>query len=200
LQHNFQIYKMVADKKTIRSTYLSKRNALSPAEQSKLNDLLLIQLQRLELPFAQTVFNYVPMEHKAEPNTYLFSHYLSFIFPELTLAYPVTDISNSSMEAYAVHEDTEFEQRQFGLIEPISTALVAPREIDIIIVPLLAADQSGYRVGYGKGIYDRYISRCREDVFKIGFSFFPPVEQISDININDIPLDVLVCPEKIYYF
>lgn len=191
---------MEFSKKTLRQTYLNKRKQLSEAEQSKLNDLLLIQLQKLELPFAQTVFNYVPMEHKAEPNTYLFSHYLSFILPELILAYPVTDISQSSMEAYAVHEDTKFERRQFGLIEPVSTELVPPEEIDIIIVPLLAADQSGYRVGYGKGIYDRYISRCREDVFKIGFSFFPPVEQISDININDIPLNVLVSPEKIYYF
>lgn len=188
------------EKAIIRKEYLAKRNALSPAEQSKLNDLLLIQLQRLELPFAQTVFNYIPMAHKAEPNTYLFSHYLSFIIPELTLAYPVTDIGTNSMEAYAVHEDTEFEQRQFGLIEPISTELIDPQEIDIIIVPLLAADTSGYRVGYGKGIYDRYISRCREDVFKIGFSFFPPVEQILDININDIPLNVLVSPEEIYYF
>ncbi|RYD97580.1 MAG: 5-formyltetrahydrofolate cyclo-ligase [Sphingobacteriales bacterium] len=188
------------EKAIIRKEYSAKRNALSPAEQSRLNDLLLIQFQRLELPFAQTIFNYVPMEHRAEPNTYLFSHYLSFIIPGLTLAYPVTDIKNSSMEAYAVHEDTEFQLRQFGLIEPISTQLVDPREIDIIIVPLLAADTSGYRVGYGKGIYDRYISRCREDVFKIGFSFFPPLEQISDININDIPLNVLVSPEKIYYF
>ena len=200
MQHSFQIYKMVADKKTLRTTYLSKRSALSTTEQAKLNDLLLIQLQKLELPFAQKVLNYVPMEHRAEPNTYLFSHYLSFIIPELVLAYPVTDMSNSSMEAYAVHEDTEFEQKQFGLIEPISRELIAPNRIDIIIVPLLAADQSGYRVGYGKGIYDRYLSRCREDIFKIGFSFVPPVEQILDININDIPLNVLVCPEKIYYF
>lgn len=188
------------EKAAIRKEYLAKRNALSPAEQSKLNDLLLIQLQRLELPYAQTILNYVPMEHKAEPNTYLFAHYLSFIIPGLTLAYPVTDMANSSMEACAVQEDTEFERRNFGLIEPISAALLDPREIDLVIVPLLAADRSGYRVGYGKGIYDRYISRCREDVFKIGFSFFPPLERISDININDIPLDVLVCPEKIYYF
>lgn len=188
------------EKASIRKAYSAKRNALSATEQAKLNDLLLIQLQKLALPFAQTILNYVPMEHKAEPNTYLFSHYLSFIIPELTLAYPVTDMGNSSMEAYAVHEDTEFERRNFGLIEPISTALLDPQEIDLIIVPLLAADELGYRVGYGKGIYDRYISRCREDVFKIGFSFFPPLERISDININDIPLDILVCPEEIYYF
>lgn len=191
---------MILNKANLRQTYLQKRKELSAAEQSKLNDLLLIQFQRLELPYAQTILNYVPMEHKAEPNTYLFSHYLSFIIPELTLAYPVTDMGNNSMEAYAVDEDTEFERRNFGLIEPISTALLDPQEIDLIIVPLLAADELGYRVGYGKGIYDRYISRCNEDVFKIGFSFFPPLERISDININDIPLNVLVCPEEIYYF
>lgn len=188
------------DKSTLRKEYLARRTALSASDRAKLNDLLLIQLQRTVLPFVHTVFNYVPMEHRGEPDTHLFAHYLEFIFPELRSAYPVTDLTTGEMEAYLVDDDTEFEKRTFGLIEPISEVLIAPEDIDLVIVPLLVADKNGHRVGYGKGVYDRYLGRCRKDVLKVGFSFFEPVDEILDIHQNDITLNVLVHPEGVIYF
>ncbi len=191
---------MPFSKKNLRKEYLNKRIALSANEKSKLDDLLLIQLQRVALPFAQTVLNYVPIEEKAEPNTYLFAHYLEFIIPKLQLAYPITDMQNGTMQAYAVDDETEFEKRNFGLIEPLSNVLIDPKEIDIVIVPMLVADCQGYRVGYGKGVYDKYLSQCRPDVFKIGFSYFDPIDKILDKHENDLSLSVLISPKEIFYF
>jgi 5-formyltetrahydrofolate cyclo-ligase len=65
---------------------------------------------------------------------------------------------------------------------------------------MLAFDKQGYRVGYGKGFYDRYLKRCQPDVMKVGFSFFPPVDQIEDINANDVPLSYCITPHQIYAF
>lgn len=188
------------DKAQLRKEYLTKRKALSTSEKSKLNDLLLIQLQRLPIPFVQTVLNYIPIESKAEPNTYLFAHYLEFIIPELQLAYPIADMKAGTMQAFAVDDATEFEQKAFGLIEPISDIIVRPTTIDMVIVPLIVADKDGYRVGYGKGVYDKYLSQCREDVLRLGFSFFDPIDKISDKHENDLPLDVLITPQEIIYF
>lgn len=188
------------DKYRLRKEYLERRIALTDAERSKLDDLLLIQLQRTALPFVRTLLNYVPMEHKAEPDTHLFVRYLGFLYPGLRTAYPVTDLDKASMEAYLVDDDTEFEERRFGLVEPLSELSVAPEDIDLVIVPLLISDKNGHRVGYGKGIYDRYLARCRKDTLKLGFSFFAPVDEISDIHENDITLDVLVHPEGVIYF
>ena len=70
----------------------------------------------------------------------------------------------------------------------------------MVFVPMVAFDMKGYRVGYGKGFYDRYLPRCRPDVIKIGFSFFDPVDNIKDIADFDVPLNFCITPSRIYEF
>jgi 5-formyltetrahydrofolate cyclo-ligase len=65
---------------------------------------------------------------------------------------------------------------------------------------LLAFDTRGYRVGYGKGYYDRFLTECRPDVIKVGLSFFEPEKQIDDINRFDIPLNYCVTPQQVFQF
>ena len=69
-----------------------------------------------------------------------------------------------------------------------------------VFVPLLVYDERGYRAGYGKGFYDRYLQLCKDDVIKIGFSYFAPEPLISDVNEFDIPLNFVITPERIYEF
>lgn len=73
-------------------------------------------------------------------------------------------------------------------------------KIDVVFVPLLAYDNKGNRVGYGKGFYDHFLSECREDVVKIGLSFFEPEEAIEDVSATDIRLDYCVTPMTVYNF
>jgi 5-formyltetrahydrofolate cyclo-ligase len=80
-----------------------------------------------------------------------------------------------------------------GLEVPVS-------KIDVVFVPLLAFDKNGNRVGYGKGFYDNFLAKCREDVIKIGLSFFEPEEIIDDVFKTDIRLDYCVTPFGINNF
>jgi 5-formyltetrahydrofolate cyclo-ligase len=75
-----------------------------------------------------------------------------------------------------------------------------PTEIDLVLVPLLTFDKRGHRVGYGKGYYDKFLARCNPYVIKIGLNFYDPVDEISDINAFDIPLDFCVTHHEIYAF
>lgn len=187
-------------KEQLRKNYLERRKAITEQERAKLDDLLLIQLQRIPLMHLHTLFSYIPMEHMAEPNTYFFTRYLETVIPELQTTYPVTDLKNSTMQAYLTDEQTEFVKNRFGTIEPVSDVIIPPEEIDLVFTPLLVADEQGYRVGFGKGIYDKYLQQCRHDVLKIGFCYFEPVAAISDIHKNDIPLDILITPFNIFEF
>jgi 5-formyltetrahydrofolate cyclo-ligase len=58
----------------------------------------------------------------------------------------------------------------------------------------------GNRIGYGKGFYDRFLAECKDDVIKIGLSFFPPETTDFEIDSNDIPLNFCVTPEQVFEF
>jgi 5-formyltetrahydrofolate cyclo-ligase len=187
-------------KKELRNIYREKRNALTATEQAKLDDLLLIQFQKAELPFINTLLSYWPIEENKEPNAHLFTDYLEFRNPELLVAYPKTDFIINEMEAVATNEETEFIKNEQNIYEPESGNRMAPADIDMILVPLLAFDKKGYRVGYGKGFYDKYLADCRKNCIKAGFSYFDPVDEIADKDDFDVPLDLCITPQSVYVF
>ncbi|MCX6317034.1 MAG: 5-formyltetrahydrofolate cyclo-ligase [Bacteroidetes bacterium] len=187
-------------KQALRHIFKEKRKELTLTQQAKLDDLLLIQLQKTTIPFIETLFTYWPVEAHKEPNTHLFTDYLEFINPGLRIAYPTTDTTTHEMKAIATDEQTSFVQTKWGLSEPESGPEISPAECDLVIVPLLAFDEDGYRVGYGKGYYDKFLSRCRPDCLKLGFSYFEPVAEIGDRADFDVPLNLCITPQTIYVF
>ena len=187
-------------KKEARKFYREKRDALTVAERIKLNDLLLIQFQSADLPLLHQVLSYNPIEENKEPDTHLFTGYLKFIFPELQLLYPRSDFINYEMKAISVNEETAYEKTEYNIYEPEDGLVIPADEIDMVIVPLLAFDRNGYRVGYGKGFYDKFLSGCRADCVKAGFSYFEPVDLLEDYNEFDLPLSLCITPLNTYVF
>lgn len=187
-------------KKELRNIYKEKRKTISAKDKMKWDDLLLIQLQRIDLSNIETVFVYWPMENMNEPNTHLFADYVEMMFPAIQLAYPVCDITTCEMQAIEVDEHTDFITNKWGIIEPEKGEVLAPENIDLVFVPMLICDAQGHRVGYGKGFYDRFLTQCRKDVVKIGFSYFEPVDKIDDTSAFDVSLNYCITPEHIYEF
>ena len=187
-------------KKELRSLYREKRNTISSQEKLKFDDLLLIRFQNLYFEDLNVLFTYWPKASAQEPNTHLFSGYLRHTIHSLQIAYPITDLSNYTMNAVLINEATVYRTNNYGLTEPKDGSLIEPKNIDLVFVPLLVCDKAGHRVGYGKGFYDKYLSRCRSDVIKIGFTYFDPVEKISDASSFDVPLNYCITPEKVYEF
>ena len=68
-----------------------------------------------------------------------------------------------------------------------------------ILVPLLAFDLNGNRVGYGGGYYDRFLKDCNNSI-KVGLSLEDPISPIKDINEYDIKLDYCITKDTIYTF
>ncbi|MES2329738.1 MAG: 5-formyltetrahydrofolate cyclo-ligase [Bacteroidota bacterium] len=188
------------NKQELRQLYQVKRAEIHSKERLRMDDLLLLQFQQFDYADVQTVLTYWPLANKAEPNTHLFSGYLRHMLPGMLLAYPLTDPSTLEMTALAIHEDTIYHTNAWGITEPKEGEVIDPTQIDLIFVPLLAYDTKGYRVGFGKGFYDRYLARCREDIVKIGFSYFGPVDEIADTDQFDVPLTYCITPQQTYEF
>lgn len=188
------------NKQELRKIYKAKRDTIHSKERLRLDDLLLLQFQQFDYSAMQTVLSYWPFAGKSEPNTHLFSGYLRHMLPGMVLAYPLIDPATYQMTALAIHEDTIYHTNPWGVTEPKEGAVIDPEKIDLIFVPLLAYDQEGFRVGYGKGFYDRYLANCREDIVKIGFSYFDPVDKITDTDQFDVPLTYCITPQQTYEF
>jgi 5-formyltetrahydrofolate cyclo-ligase len=133
-------------------------------------------------------------------NTFLITDYLHFKNPNLNICYSKTDLERLTMEAIACRADSIFEANAYNIPEPLDNEVVEPSLLDLVIVPMLAFDLNGNRVGYGKGFYDRYLKQCRKDCIKIGLSYFGPVDSIEDRDDFDVPLDLCITPQRIYVF
>ena len=173
---------------------------LSDAERMKADDLMLIQFQRADLPFINSLLTYWPIDENHEPNTHLMTGFLKFRNPEVLTAYPVADFASMTMTAILTDADTPFFRTALNIMEPSHGDVCPPGDLDMVFVPLLAFDEEGYRVGYGKGFYDRYLSQCGDHCIKVGFSYFEALESPIGHDEFDIPLDLCITPQNLYVF
>ena len=187
-------------KNEARKLYKEKRMALSEKERVKLDDLLLIQFQSAELPFIESLLTYWPIEENNEPDTHLFTGFLKFRNPEMRTCYPVSDFSTGIMYAAITDIDTPFTKTELNIFEPQSNEFLPAADIDMVFVPLLAFDKNGFRIGYGKGFYDKWLAGTRPDCIKVGFSYFEPIETIEGLHEFDLPLDLCITPHNVYVF
>lgn len=188
-------------KQDLRKIYKKRRVELSQTDRMKMDDLLLIQFQHLAFDHnIRVLMSYWPLEHHCEMNTLLYTNYLEHSIPGLQVGFPVVNFETKEMQAILVHDETDFVENAYGIPEPEEGSAILAEDIDLVFVPLLAFDQQGFRVGYGKGFYDRFLKKCREDVITVGFSYFEPVDKIEDTNQYDVPLNYCITPHKIYAF
>ncbi len=83
----------------------------------------------------------------------------------------------------------------FGALEPAGGERVLPEDIDVVVVPGLAFDRSGHRVGYGGGFYDRFLGRLRPGALTVGICF--SVQLVDEVphGRGDRPVDLVVTEE-----
>jgi 5-formyltetrahydrofolate cyclo-ligase len=184
----------------LRKIYREKRAALGQSEMSKLQDLLLIRFQQVPLPFISVLHRFLPAEDKNEVDTEPLANWLNFCNPGLVQLVPKVNTYTNALNHFLLTEDTILIHNEWGIPEPQSGLEISPVEIDLVLIPLLTFDETGHRVGYGKGYYDRFLASCRPDCIKTGLSFFPPADNITDTNTFDIAMDFCITPDRIYEF
>jgi 5-formyltetrahydrofolate cyclo-ligase len=148
----------------------------------------------------QAIHIFLPIQLKNEVDTWPIIRKLHTDFPHIQVVASVSDLQELTLTHHWLLPETELVQNKWGIPEPQGAETVAIEKIDIVLVPLLAFDAQGHRVGYGKGFYDRFLHLCRPDTIKVGLSLEEPVARIADIHAGDTPLDYVVTPTRIYQF
>lgn len=187
-------------KTALRLQFLSHRKALTP------NDVAERSAAIAERFFAghfasETIHAFLPITRQNEVDTWLLIRQLWRDFPAVRIAVSVTDVTINQLTHYPLTPDTTLTKNRWGIPEPLSGLdSISAADFDVVLVPLLAFDTYGHRVGYGKGYYDRFLANCRPDCQKIGLSLFEPVDQITDAEPTDVRLDACLTPKRTYFF
>ena len=110
---------------------------------------------------------------------------------------PVID-NNNSMNFFSWKKNDLLFVNKFGILEPTKTMTKVP---DVILVPILAYDKNKYRLGYGKGFYDRYLNKYLKqfkNILTVGVAFSFQKYHKLPINRNDVRLDFIITEKGIY--
>lgn len=92
--------------------------------------------------------------------------------------------------------DGRLEIGRYRIPEPINTAVIFPQKDDLMIVPGLAFDKKGYRIGQGRGYYDRYLSDCACTTIGVCREQFL-LEEVPK-EWNDLPVDYVITEATVY--
>jgi 5-formyltetrahydrofolate cyclo-ligase len=184
-------------KSDIRKQALSQRQGLTEPQAADLSEALLSHFKTLDFSHINSIHLFLPILRHNEPNTFLFIDWLQMNHPKIQIIVPKADFDTNTISNYVFDSLQDLENNHYSIPEP-QKAIAFVDVPDMVLVPLLAFDQKGYRVGYGKGFYDRFLQNINTQ--KIGLSFFDAVEEINDVHLNDIRLDKCITPSGIINF
>jgi 5-formyltetrahydrofolate cyclo-ligase len=188
-------------KSELRILYLQKRLALSEAEYLHLNRLICDRFfSSVDLSFIKVIHIFLPILEKREVDTWLIIDRIHREFPHICLSIPKIN-ADGEMENIYFENLHQLKKNNWGIEEPEHGIPTPVEKIDLVVVPLLCFDSKGNRVGYGKGYYDRFLTKCKIDTTKIGLSIFDAtIDPISDIHEFDIRLNSIISPKEKFTF
>jgi 5-formyltetrahydrofolate cyclo-ligase len=185
-------------KSELRKIYLAKQKKLSALERKQKSEQIIESFfSGFDLRKIDFLHCFLPIERTNEIDTKPIFQDVWREFPHIETLVPRVDFQTNEIENLKFTPETKLVKNAWQILEPPHDEIVETVKVDLILVPLLCFDARGFRVGYGKGFYDKFLKNCRADCLKIGLSYFEPVAEITDVQEFDVRLDFCVTPEKI---
>ncbi len=182
-------------KAELRKIYLAKQKNLSADERiEKSAQISILFFRSFDLSRIDFLHCFLPIEKFNEIDTKTIFQTIWREFPHVETLVPRVDFQTNTIESIRFTAETKLIKNTWEIDEPVQRDLVKSEKIDAVLIPLLSFDERGFRVGYGKGFYDRFLKGCRADCLKIGLSYFAPVAEIADAQNFDVKLDFCITP------
>ncbi|MBU1120534.1 5-formyltetrahydrofolate cyclo-ligase, partial [Candidatus Micrarchaeota archaeon] len=158
-------------KKELRERFLSKRNLLSKLEVfDKSNEIKEKLLELPEFIEAKTIMSYISFRNEARTHELI----KESIKKNKRIVIPITDFKKKKIYLSEVRDfEKELISSRIGLFQPKREFLrpVNEKELELIIVPGIAFDEKGCRIGFGKGYYDSFLKKVKKSVPVIALAF-----------------------------
>ena len=180
-------------KQALRQEMREKRKALSPASYAKKCTEIQKQLEFLpQWQKARTLLLYVSTDEEVDTRRLIHDAL------EKNRHVFVPKMNGDTLVICPLRDWEDLKPGGFGIMEPCEIVEEAhPESMDLILVPGLAFDRRGHRLGYGKGFYDKLLKNTRG--FKVGLAFSEQVVEELPTEAHDVPLDLIITDSALIY-
>jgi 5-formyltetrahydrofolate cyclo-ligase len=174
------------NKSAIRSNMLECRKAITPLSYKRLsNKIQRLFMQSKMYKKTHSIMLYMPVHN--EPDTSMIIS--SALHDNKVVLLP--SIKGESVCPVIYKKDMPLKHGKYKIKEPVHAEEYPVQDINVVIVPGVAFDPYGNRIGYGKGYYDKFLGGLSRQTVKAGFSFSRCIVDSVYTNTWDIPVDII---------
>lgn len=178
-------------KEKIRKKLIKKRNSLSTYEVLKKSNEIILNLKKLkEFKKARRIACYISFGNEVYTHG-LIKEFLN----KKEILVPFVDREKKELKLSYIKDWKELHQGAYGILEPKKEFLKIRNDVDLILVPGIAFDERGHRIGYGEGYFDRLLSKI--DAVKIGLAYEFQILKEIPYEEHDEKVDIIVSEKKI---
>lgn len=189
---------MNLSKSDLRTTLKHERQSLSEQDaQAKSQKIAVRCMELIPWQTIKSLHTYVPVLKENEVDAWHLLEYAWQKYPHIQTVVPRLN-KNGKYDSVLVSPTTNWRRQGLRIPEPIGgEVLLDGARFDVIVVPMLGFDESGYRLGHGKGWYDKFLA-TQPQAITIGLCYgFGRVKQGLPKEPHDIPLKYIVTEKTI---
>lgn len=191
------IYMHLSEKAQLRLKMINIRTSLSTNEVQTKSNRIIDQIIRLpQYSKAETLLVYLPFKNEIDTKPLIEKSWRDNKSILVPVCQPEKKLLLSDLYSF-----TELEENKYGILEPAKEHQrpTSHEKIDLAIIPGVAFDYSGYRLGYGGGYYDRFLDNLLPDCTKIGLVFdFQLIDKVPT-ELHDTRVDIILTESRIHY-
>lgn len=184
-------------KNEIRQEIINIRKQMSQEEVNTLSQKIISTLTKLPIfKESKTIMLYLSFDN--EVDTFKLIDLCKDLGKKITVPYCINE-GKRIIPTEIKNVESDLVESSFGYLEPKAELVkpVSTNEIDLIIVPGLAFDKGCYRVGFGAGYYDRFLSKLCFTIPTIGLAYDYQILEYIPTEEHDMPLDYVVTDKRI---
>lgn len=184
-------------KKDIRKKIIDYRDSIDLSLRKQWDESIFNKLTNCELyKKAHTIFSFVSFKSEVDTHN-IIKHAIK---KGKTICVPKIESKQKGIEIFKVRDFTQLKKGYFDILEPDETCPAAVSgEIDLILMPGVAFDRQGGRIGYGAGFYDRFLSDMKKRADKIALAYDFQLLNSVPMDEHDVRIDGIIT-EKEFIF
>ncbi|KNF09167.1 5-formyltetrahydrofolate cyclo-ligase [Gottschalkia purinilytica] len=185
------------DKNTLRKEILSQRKAMSLEEVNKKSDQVTDLLLSSEYyKNAKNIMAYIDFRNEVKTERLI----KTALKDKKNIIIPISVVETRQLIlSQLLDYDNELESGTYGILEPKKEFIreVEPSCIDLVLIPGVAFDRRGFRIGYGAGYYDRFLEKVDKSAPKIALSFELQMVSNAFEGPHDFPVDSIITENEV---